>query len=274
MGDVSQRLNGTGDGPALMIDGVLVSASEATVPLDDGLVRGDGVFEGMRLYGRRPRTPEAHMDRLERSAVAVGMFLDRGLVEAELAEFCGLVASPDCGVRLMVTRGGHRIWREEPIPPVSSGVRLLPVPHRVTPLLVGAKTLSYAPNMEAQRRARAAGADEALLVDADGGLVLEGPTTSFAWLEDGVVYFPPLDVGVLDSITRRLTAEAVPVGERRATLADLAGAEGAVIMSTLQEAQPVAEIAGVVRLDPAAPAVTEVREAITAVCRARVVAMA
>ena len=46
------------------------------------------------------------------------MFLDRGLVEAELAEFCGLVASPDCGVRLMVTRGGHRIWREEPVPPV------------------------------------------------------------------------------------------------------------------------------------------------------------
>ena len=132
----------------------------------------------------------------------------------------------------------------------------------MTPLLVGAKTLSYAPNMEAQRRARAAGADEALLVDADGGLVLEGPTTSFAWLKDGVLYFPPLDVGVLDSITRRLAAEAVPVRERRATLADLAGAEGAVIMSTLQEAQPVAEIAGVVRLDPAAPAVAEVREAI------------
>ena len=61
MGNVSQRLNGTGDGPALMIDGVLVAASEASVPLDDGLVRGDGVFEGMRLYGRRPRTPEAHM---------------------------------------------------------------------------------------------------------------------------------------------------------------------------------------------------------------------
>ena len=79
---------------------------------------------------------------------------------------------------------------------------------------------------------------------------------------------------MLDSITRRLAAEAVPVRERRATLADLAGAEGAVIMSTLQEAQPVAEIAGVVRLDPAAPAVAEVREAITAVCQARVVAMA
>ena len=177
---------------ALMIDGHLVPRGEVPrVPLDDGLVRGDGVFEGMRLYDRRPRTPGEHLDRLARSAEVVGLEIDRGLLERELAEFARLTADPDCGVRLMVTRGGRRIWREEALPPRSPGLRLLPVPHRVTPLLVGAKTLSYGANMQAKRRAAAAGCDDALLVRADDDVVLEGPTTAFAWIEGETLVFPP-----------------------------------------------------------------------------------
>ena len=88
----------------------------ARVAVDDGLVRGDGVFEGLRLYDRRPRTPDWHLDRLGRSAGAIGLGLDRALLEAELAEFCRATAAADCAVRLIVTRGGQRVWREEPIP--------------------------------------------------------------------------------------------------------------------------------------------------------------
>src|SRR5262245_27503005 len=131
-----------------MIDGRLLGPGERpSVPLDDGLVRGDGVFEGMRLYARRPRTPREHLDRLCRSAETVGLPVDRALLEAELTEFAARTLTPDCGVRLMVTRDGHRVWREESLPTSSAGLRLLPVEHRVTPLLVGAKTLSYAANM-------------------------------------------------------------------------------------------------------------------------------
>src|SRR5262245_15687708 len=167
-------------GTALMVDGRLLGPRErASVTLDDGLVRGDGVFEGMRLYGRRPRTPREHLDRLCRSAEVVGLPVDRAMLEAELAEFAARTLAPDCGVRLMVTRDGHRVWREEPVPQPSSGLLLLPVEHRVTPLLVGAKTLSYAANMQAKRLAADAGCDDALLVDADGGAILEGPTTAF-----------------------------------------------------------------------------------------------
>ena len=55
--------------PSLMIDGRLVPAGDVPrVALDDGLVRGDGVFEGIRLYDRRPRTPGWHLDRLAASA--------------------------------------------------------------------------------------------------------------------------------------------------------------------------------------------------------------
>lgn len=255
---------------ALMIDGRLAGPDGAgRLGVDDGLVRGDGVFEGMRLYGRRPRTPREHLDRLERSARAVALPLDRALLERELAAFCDAVSEPDCGVRLMVTRGGHRIWREEPLPSFAGPLRLMPAAHRVTPLLVGAKTLSYAANMQAQRLARAGGCDDALLVRADDDLVLEGPTTAFGWLQDGALVFPPLELGVLDSITRRLAAEALPVRERAASLAELAAADGAILMSTVIEAQPVAEVVGAARFDAASPSVREACAAIREVAAAR-----
>ncbi len=263
----------SGPNPALMIDGRPVLPGEIPrVALDDGLVRGDGVFEGMRLYDRTPRTPREHLDRICRSAETVGLEVDRGRLETELAEFCRRTVAADCGVRLMLTRGGHVVWREESLPPPSPGLRLLPVEHRVTPLLVGAKTLSYAANMQAKRLAAAAGCDDALLVRADDRVVLEGPTTAFGWLEGDALVFPPLALGVLDSITRRLAADAVAVRERTVTLDALAGAEGALSLSTLQEAQPVAEVAGAARFDPGAARVREVREAIREVVAARVAA--
>ena len=255
---------------AVMIDGVLVPPGHAPrVVLDDGLVRGDGVFEGMRCYGRRPRTPDAHLERLARSAAAVAIPLDLDVLREELARFCAATSAPDCAVRLMVTRGGQRIWREEPLPVPRDAVRLLPVAHRVTPLLIGAKTLSYAANMQAARTARAAGYDDALFVRADDRVVLEGPVWSFGWLEGGVLTFPPLEVGVLDSITRRVASEALAVRERTVTVDELAGAEGAFVISTVMVCEPVAEVGGVVSLDPGAPRVLEVCAAIREAAAAR-----
>ena len=254
---------------ALMIDGQLIApGDEAWLSLDDGLVRGDGVFEGLRLYGRRPRTAEAHLERLAKSAATVALDVDLDELRAELADFCQSTASEDCGVRLMVTRGGQRIWREEPLPvPPSDGLVLRPTPHRVTPLLIGAKTLSYAANMQAVRLAKAAGCHDALLVRADDDVVLEGPTTAFAWIEDGVLTFPPLDVGVLDSLTRRIAVDAVQTKERAATLNELSDAEGAFLMSTLLEAAPVAEIVGVARFDVRSSHVRAVQDAVAEATR-------
>lgn len=253
-----------------MIDGRVVPATEARVAVDDGLVRGDGVFEGMRIYGRRPRTPGGHLDRLQKSADGVALPIDRARVEAQLAEFCQATSSPDCAVRLIVTRGGQIIWREEPLPGLAT-VRLYPALHRVTPLLVGAKTLAYAANMQAQRQAKAAGCDDALLVRADDQVVLEGPTSSFAWIEGGKLVFPPLETGVLDSLTRRIAMDAVPSTTREATTAELASADGAFLLSTVMEAVPVAEVMGLARFDPEASAVTGARQAIEAAIAEHVV---
>jgi branched-subunit amino acid aminotransferase/4-amino-4-deoxychorismate lyase len=253
---------------AIMVDGRMVDGPAALIELDDGLVRGDGVFEGMRLYDRAPRTFNAHLERLALSARNVALALDLDQLCEEMARFALATSEPDCGVRLMVTRGGHRIWREEPVPPASAGLRLRPARHRVSPLLIGAKTLSYAPNMQAQRQAHAAGCDDALFVRADDDVILEGPTTAFAWIEGDTLVFPPLEAGVLDSITRRIACDALPSRTREATLGELADADGAILMSTVIEAQPVAEVLDVARFDPASAVVARMTAAITEASRA------
>ena len=242
---------------AIMINGVLVAPGEPVrVALDDGLVRGDGIFEGLRMYGRRPRTPDAHLERLARSGDGSGIPVDVEQLRAEMAVFCEATVAPDCAVRLIITRSGQRIWREEPLPAQRASLDLMPVAHRVTPLLVGIKTLSYAANMRAQRIAKDAGVDDALLYRADDRAILEGPIWSFAWLEGDTLAFPPLDTGVLDSITRRIAIEAVPTAEREMTIDGLAEADGAFVISSVQEIVPVRTILGIVDFDPAAARTT------------------
>jgi branched-subunit amino acid aminotransferase/4-amino-4-deoxychorismate lyase len=233
--------------PRIMIDGDLCDpGSPARPALDDGLVRGDGVFEGLRAYARRPRTPAEHLDRLSKSAAEIDLPMDRELIARELDAFCAATTAPDCAVRIMLTRGGQRIIREEPLPVLAESWLLSPQAHRITPLLVGSKTLSYAANMQANRRARAAGANEALLYDADSNGILEGPTSSFLWLEGDVVCAPPLATGILDSITRRLVGEVTELHVRARTLDDLRDATGGMLVSTVMELQPIHGVMGVV----------------------------
>lgn len=258
------------DQRAVMVNGTVVPDGEGVpIPMDDGLIRGDGVFEGMRFYDRVPRTPELHLDRLERSGEGAEIPVDRDRLRREMREFCAAAVADTCGVRLMLTRGGHVIWREEPLPSFPDGEVLHPVATRVTPLLVGVKTLSYASNMRAMRIAKAAGADDALCYRADDRVILEGPTTAFAWLEGDTVMFPPLNAGVLDSITRRLMIEAVPCGEREMPVDDLASVDGAFLMSSYQEVVPVRSVAGIADF-PIDGTVGEIAAAANAHIRSRV----
>ncbi len=65
------------------VDGRITPTAEATVPMkDDGLYRGDGAFEVIRLYEGRPFALGDHLDRLERSAAAIELEFDRAALEA------------------------------------------------------------------------------------------------------------------------------------------------------------------------------------------------
>ena len=254
----------------LMIDGETRTPDTALVLLDDGLVRGDGVFEGLRSYGRRLRGPDEHLERMAHSAARIELPFPHEVLAEELERFAQLTRSPDCGVRVILTRSGRRIFREEPLPALPPSWALAPVEHRISPLLVGAKTVSYAANMQAARVAVAAGADAPLLIRADDRAVLEGHIFSVCWLEGDRVVFPSLDTGILDSLTRRLMVEAIEgLVIRDVPVEDLAAADGVLCVSTVIESQPVHEIVGVGTYDPASRRMSEVRAAVAEITRER-----
>ena len=225
------------------VDGVISPTAEATIPLpDDGLYRGDGVFEVIRLYEGHPFALREHLDRLERSAAAIELPVDREAVERELDALLAESGSGDAQIRIVVTRGGRRIVLTENLAEMGASVRLATVTYQPTIILTGVKSLSYAANMQATRIAQSRGADEALLVRPDG-IVLEAPTSTVFWVSpEGGLRTPSLEAGILESITRGQIVRALHVEEGEFHLNDLLAAPEAFLASTLREVQPVAAI--------------------------------
>jgi branched-chain amino acid aminotransferase len=228
------------------VDGTIAPTADAVVPLrDDGLYRGDGAFEVIRLYHGKPFALVDHLDRLGRSAAAIELEFDRSALETEIEALLGELGDADGQLRLIVTRGGRRLAMTEPIPSHGETLRLATVTYSPTVILNGVKSLSYAANMQATRIAKAGGADEAVLVLPDG-TVLEPPTSSIFWVSpQGGLRTPALDAGVLESITRDRMIKALEVEEGRWPVADLRSAGEAFLASTTREIQPVAAIDGV-----------------------------
>jgi branched-subunit amino acid aminotransferase/4-amino-4-deoxychorismate lyase len=232
--------------------------SDGRIPVTDSAVlRGDGCFEVIRAYRGTPFMLDAHLERLERSG---------SLLEVEVPPFRRLrgwveqVASElgDCAIRVVLTRGGSLPGETDPplaivfahqldASQATASLASTPAPWHAAGYpweLSGAKLLSYAPNMAASRSAHARGYDDALLTTT-GGVVLEGPTFALAWVVDGTLETPTLDLGILDSITRRIALElaaeaSIPVVEGIFELARLGLATEVMVMSTLREIQPVA----------------------------------
>jgi branched-chain amino acid aminotransferase len=234
------------------VDGAISPTAEATIGLkDDGLYRGDGAFEVIRIYAGRLFALGDHLDRLERSAGAIELSFDRVALEREIEALLAEAGEIDGQLRLIVTRGGRRIAAVEPLPPHAETLRVATVAYCPSVILNGVKSLSYAANMQATRLAKAQGADEAVLVKPDG-TVLEPPTSAIFWVSpQGSLRTPALDVGVLESITRDRLVKALRVEEGAWPVADLRAAGEAFLASTTREIQAVSAIDG--RDLPAAP---------------------
>jgi len=238
----------------LVLDGELMRTGEAMIPAgDDGLIRGDGAFDAFPVRDGRPFARKAHLDRLERSCRALALDCPRAQLETDIDRLLGQAPPGYSVVRVVLTRGGHRISRLESAgdpEALTKPARLLPVTYNPSVLLNGVKSLSYAANMLASRQALAAGFDEALLVRSDR-VVLEGPTCSVFWVRGGRLQTPALETGILASITRQVIMAAMPAQEGSFPLDDVLRAEEAFLVSTARIAQPIAAIGDVVL--PAAP---------------------
>jgi branched-chain amino acid aminotransferase len=248
----------------VLVDGERLEPQDATISVFDiALLRGFGCFEALRSYEGIAFRQRQHLDRLERSADALGLTLPpRGDMNRWVADRAG---EGNCTVRVVVTGGTDErgtgedsrfIVFAEPLAHVDSTVSLLPVeapwhPDGAVSELTGAKTLSYGPNVAARIHAKAEGFGDALLVGRSG-TVLEGPTNTVAWISDGVFETPELGLGILASVTRQAVLEVaerlgVPVREGRFPLERMLAADEVVALSTLREIQPVVRIGEVVK---------------------------
>lgn len=245
-----------------MITEVLINGapSDGKIPVtDSSVLRGDGCFEVLASYGGSPFALDEHLSRLGRSAAALGIELPP---RSDLVRWIEKSASDvaDGYVRIVVTRGSSVPGLDE-LPMVivfAHGLERGGEPGRLFPVeapwhaagvewdLAGTKSISYAPNMAATRKARAEGFEDAVLLTTDG-VVLEGPTFSVGWVVDGVLETPSLELGILDSITRRVVLDlasgmGIPVVEGRWGLDRLDSASEVAAWSTVREVQPVVAV--------------------------------
>ncbi|HMS61758.1 MAG TPA: aminotransferase class IV [Solirubrobacteraceae bacterium] len=229
------------------LDGVVMPSADASISvLDEGLLRGDGVFEVARVYAGVPYALDEHLERMTRSAAGLRLPLDAAAFAADVD---GLLAASGGGfdgyLRLVATRGGRRIALLEPAKQIAPTIALQTIRYSPTRILDTIKSLSYAANMLVSRLAQEQGADEALLVTPHGR-VLEGPRQSFVCSLDGeTLVTPPLSDHVLDSITRRRVLETGLVAERSISADELPFATEAFLASTMREVHPVHAIDGV-----------------------------
>ena len=234
------------------------------VPSDDrGLTLGDGLFETVLAKGGALVLLDAHLARLARGCAELGLpapDLDAARVLMAPAAEPG----PRIAVRLTVTAGSGGRGVDRPAAPAlrmiatSAPAPLPEGPARLATSTVRRnagspasrlKTLAYLDNVLARREARAAGADEALMLNGAGEAACAAVANIF-WIKGGRLFTPALDCGVLAGVMRAEVMaiagrRGVEVREVRSSPAAILEADGAFLTSSLVGVRPVCELDGV-----------------------------
>ncbi|MEM1506785.1 MAG: branched-chain-amino-acid transaminase [Candidatus Bathyarchaeia archaeon] len=255
----------------IYIDGKYYPKDEAKISVfDHGFLYGDGVFEGIRAYDGIVFKLREHIDRLYNSAHAI--MLDIPLTKEEMIEAVLETLRRndlrDAYIRLVVTRGVGdlgldprkcarpsiiiiavpllRLYDEEKrrkgISMIVSWIRRDPVDatsHEI-------KSLNYLNSILAKIEANNAGADEALILDANG-YICEATGENIFIIKDGKLYTPPRSSGALPGITasvvKRIAAKlGYEVIERNITVTELYSADEVFLTGTGAEIMPVREV--------------------------------
>ncbi|MDH3518894.1 MAG: branched-chain-amino-acid transaminase [Myxococcales bacterium] len=242
------------------IDGAVVGIGEARIPVTDhGLLYGDGIFEGIRVYRRRVFRLDRHLARFGVAARHIGLALPGGIDSVREIVFETLRAfdRDDAYVRLIATRGEGALGVDPttcttprilciaarvsiyPEQKLRDGVDLVTSSLRRPPADVldpRVKSLNYLNNALAKLEARQRGADEALLLNA-AGMVAEASVANLFAHRDGVLRTPPSTDGALEGVTRatvlELAAElGIPAREQTLGRFDLFAADEVFLTGT------------------------------------------
>ena len=257
--------------------GGLVDADDARVSvLDHGFTVADGVFETLKVADGAAFALRRHLDRLERSAAAMGLPApDRAQVVTAVQETVEANA-PVLGalgrLRITYTAGDAPLGsdRGETGPtlvvavsamkpwPESAAVITVPWPRNERSPLAGVKSTSYAENVLALARAHDHGAGEALMPDTQGRLC-EGTGSNVFLVLDGRLITPSLATGCLAGVTRDLVLEWSGANEFDVPVSALEEAEEVFITSSTRDVQPVHRVDSRSLAAPG-PVTTAVRE--------------
>jgi len=255
----------------IWLNGKLVEQEDAKITVfDHGLLYGDGVFEGIRVYKSRVFELDAHIKRLYESAKAIRLTI--AISQSELAgaveETVEANGITDGYVRLVVTRGvgtlglNPFICKNSCIYIIADSIQLYPeelyekgmriisaTTLRNHPLAIPpqAKTMNYLNNILAKIEALDNDVPEAIMYNHEG-YVAEASGDNVLIVKDGVIYTPPAEAGALPGITRNIVIklareENIQVVEKNLTRFDLYVCDEFFLTGT------AAEVIGIVNVD-------------------------
>lgn len=205
----------------VFFNGRFIPEAEAVVPITDrGLLYGDGLFETIRVMNGHPLWWRRHFDRLQQGVAFLKLTVPWALEKLHgfANELIGQNKMPECVLRITLTRGsGPRGYSPRGATNPTLAMTLHPIPSRpIATRLVTAtfrvpsndplarfKTANKLVQVLARSEAEERGADEALLLNADGH-VAEATASSIFWIEHGEIRTTPLSEGALPGITRGL----------------------------------------------------------------------
>ncbi len=260
----------------IYIDGKLYPKEEAKISVyDHGLLYGDGVFEGIRVYRKGIFKLDEHLQRLYDSAKFIQLEIPMSFEEMRktLIDVVRINLEEedmeDAYIRLLVTRGVGDLGIDPRKCPKASviiivdkiqlypkefyenGLKVIISSWRRPPVFVlnpRVKSLNYLNNIMAKIEANEAGAQEAIMLDINGH-VSECTADNVFIVKDNVLMTPPPFVGILEGITRNTVMDlakeiGMKVEERILDLKDIFTADEMFLTGTAAEIVPVVEVAG------------------------------
>jgi len=254
------------------IDGCIVGGDEARVPVTDhGLLYGDGVFEGIRIYNGTVFRLDRHLERLRHSARSIGLQIPGGLehVRDVVNETAAAFGKREAYCRLLLTRGDGTLGVD---PTTCEAPRLIcivcdvelydadqlarglelvttsvrrPAADALDPRV---KSLNYLNSVLAKREAKLRGADEGLILNA-AGAVAEAAVANVFVYRKGALRTPPAVDGALEGITREAVMELadgleIPACEQTLTRIDLLSADEVFLTGAGARVVPVRALDG------------------------------
>jgi branched-chain amino acid aminotransferase len=257
--------------PKVWLDDKLIDEADAKISIfDHGLLYGDGVFEGIRVYNGRVFELEAHIRRLYESAkvirLEIPMTKDKLISAIENTLKANEVI--DGYIRLVVTRGVGNlglnpfICEKSRLFIIADSIQLYPeelyekglkvisaTTVRNHPLAIPPqiKSLNYLNNILAKIEALDNNVPEAIMYNHEG-YVTEATGDNVFIVRDGVIYTPPVEAGALAGITRAVVIrlagkEKLQVVEKNLARFDLYVCDELFLTGT------AAEVVGVVKID-------------------------